>query len=510
MSTYLNDHLEKYRRNVLKLTRIVVFLSIVCFILFILLSKNLMEIPVVWVVQLAIGGSYLMVAWWQREKNLKFGTAWATGAVTLLFSLALYNFGPVMNFGVSFFILWSVFFYNRLVLPVALVSIFLVSLAMAESFGLTPGWSMTDVTIAAWFRMISIVVFISGLAGYLLQQLLFGLTESLIQESESRRRELEGQREKEINDRALSQTYRMESLGRLASGVAHDFNNILTVLMSCIEVLRSVQDPRTRDGVLTDMESAVNSANATSRQLLSLSSQGTSPGQPADPLSSLRSLVSNLKRLLPENISIEEFVRGTRKVALVSGEFEQVILNLCLNARDSMPDGGTLTLRCFEDSDQNAVIVEVEDTGTGMAKEVKDRAIEAFFTTKPDEKGTGLGLAQVSSAVQAVGGRIDIESSVRQGTKVQLILPFAGTVKADRDLAAGLKFNLGHRVKILLLDDDSVITSIIGKALTTAGFLVTTAVSVSEALKHLETDVYDILISDCGLRQPHVRPGWPE
>ena len=334
--------------------------------------------------------------------------------------------------------------------------------------------------------------------------MIFGLIRSLVRETAARKRELDIQREKELIDQALMQRYRLESVGRLASGVAHDFNNILTVLLSCMEVLRVVNDKPTRDGVLNDMEAALRSAEATSRQLLSLSSNNGA-GEPAQPRTSLRSLIANLKRLFPENISIEEYVRGTPRVALPSGEFEQIILNLCINARDSMPDGGVLTINAFEQPGDDLVIVEILDTGTGMSEEILAKAIDPFFTTKVERDGTGLGLSQVYASIQNVGGDIQIQSTVGIGTRVRLLLPVAEPIQVNTDVSQETEASLGDDKRVLLLDDDELVSTTMSRALVSAGYDVTSANSVSQAIDHLDNEPFQILITDRGL--PDGDPG---
>lgn len=496
----VDEYLRPYRREVLFVIRWGSVLTTLMFFLVAMVPQGLGNTAVAMWILLGVSLSYCLACFLIRERNIRLQATISSVVMFGMCILLLFSSGPIYSVGILTlaWVAWVVFFHNQLLLPLILVAVYFASVAIAETLMLTPPWPFGDVTPEQWLGMLIVPFFPMAGGAYLLQQMIFGLIRSVVRESAARKRELDIQREKELIDRALMQRYRLESLGRLASGVAHDFNNILTVLMSCLEVLRVVNDKPTREGVLNDMEAAVRSAEATSRQLLSLSSNNGSASDPADPRTSLRSLIANLKRLFPENIVVEEYVRGTPRVAVQTGEFEQMILNLCINARDSMMEGGMLTINCFEQPGDDLVIVEITDTGSGMSEEILAKAIDPFFTTKIEREGTGLGLSQVYGALQSVGGDIEIESTVGIGTKVRLLLPVAEPVQVevntvDEDVVGG------QNRKVLLLDDDQLVANTMSRALASAGYDVTSATSVSEAIAQLREHSFQILITDRGL-----------
>lgn len=496
----IDEYLRPYRREVLVVIRWSAVLTTLMLFLISMVPKGLGNIEASNWALLGVSLSYCLVCFLIRERNIRLQATISSVVMFAVCVLLLYSTGPIYSVGILTlaWVAWVVFFHNQLLLPLIMAVVYFASVAIAESLSLTPAWPFGDVTVQQWLGMLIVPFFPMAGGAYLLQQMIFGLIRSLVRESAARKRELDIQREKELIDRALMQRYRLESLGRLASGVAHDFNNILTVLMSCLEVLRVVNDKPTREGVLNDMEAAVRSAEATSRQLLTLSSNNGSASDPADPRTSLRSLIANLKRLFPENIVVEEYVRGTPRVAVQTGEFEQMILNLCINARDSMMDGGLLTINCFEQPGEDLVIVEIADTGSGMSEEILAKAIDPFFTTKVEREGTGLGLSQVYGALQNVGGDIEIQSTPGIGTRVRLLLPVAEPVQVA--VTARVEdVSGGQDKKILLLDDDQLVANTMSRALASAGYDVTSAISVSEAMGRLSEQSFQILITDRGL-----------
>lgn len=501
MTDQLDDYLAPYRREVLAIVR---YASAFCHATFILISVVLPGIesrPVSLYLTFTIGTVFVGIVFFIRERNIQLQATVCTVVFYLVGTLVLYSSGPIYSAGIIYvcFVAWFVFFHNQLIVPLTMILAGLLCIAILEQMGLTPAWARGPMTVQQWLSTI-IVPFFPVVGGcYLLHQLLQGLIRSLIRESEARRRELNIQREKDLIDKAMMQRYRLESLGRLSSGVAHDFNNILTVLMGCLEVLRVVNDKPTRDEILNDMETAVRSAEATSRQLLTLSTSGQKSKEPADPRTSLRTLIGNLKRLFPETIVIEDYVRGTPKVALGTGDFEQVILNLCTNARDSMPDGGTITINCYQPPGEDNVIVEISDNGTGMSEEILAKAIDPFFTTKIETEGTGLGLSQVYGALQNVGGDIVIDSTVGQGTRVKLVLPIAEPRQIEEQGSEAQGRLEGANQSVLFVDDDELVCATMSRALASAGYQVTSVSSVTDALNEISNTNFDILITDRGL-----------
>jgi PAS domain S-box-containing protein len=254
--------------------------------------------------------------------------------------------------------------------------------------------------------------------------------------AEERLRRLEAQ---------LMHAQKMESVGRLAGGVAHDFNNILMVISNSLEVGLAALPPghATRDALAVAMDAARSAASLT-RQLLTFSRKEAIAPRTLDLNEVLGRIEKMVVRLLGNDIRFQT-VRSANlsSISFDPGQVEQVILNLVVNARDAMPKGGFLKLETSNiDIAQGAqerhvdarpgphVLLAVSDTGIGMTDEVKAHVFEPFFTTKEPGKGTGLGLAMVYGAVRQHGGWIDFETEVGQGTRFEIYLP-AATSQAE-------------------------------------------------------------------------------
>ena len=293
----------------------------------------------------------------------------------------------------------------------------------------------------------------------------------------------------DADDRAaVGQKVNLETMGRLAGGVAHDFNNSLMVLLNCIEMMRTVEDSVRRQTLLADMESAAKGAQSTAQQLMSLSKEGSTPGQPSDPRAALRSIASNLRRMLPENIMVQDLLRGTPPVTLVSGEFEQTILSICLDAKDAMPEGGALTLRCHQDPTEPLVLIEVENS--------TDK-IESALSAMNKE-------SLVYQTVVKVGGQIDVKR-VDESVCVTLTLP----VTEKQAVVESEEYELPRSEesqKLLLLDDNELVVTMLSRRLEQAGYEVISSLSVAEALELTRTETFDALVCDAVLPDGTPKP----
>jgi signal transduction histidine kinase len=234
----------------------------------------------------------------------------------------------------------------------------------------------------------------------------------------------------------LLQSHRMETVGRLAGGVAHDFNNLLAVISGYSEsLLRRIADGDPLRPPVEEIQKAADRGAALTRQLLAFSRRQVVQAQPLD----LAHVVSSVNQMLRRVISdkIEVVVRNDARRTIVRGDpgqMEQVLVNLALNARDAMPDGGVLSIATSDarltEGQATAVNLkpgryvklEVRDTGCGMDEEVRSRIFEPFYTTK-DGKGTGLGLSIVYGIVQQCGGNISVSSEPGKGTRFSILLP---------------------------------------------------------------------------------------
>lgn len=232
----------------------------------------------------------------------------------------------------------------------------------------------------------------------------------------------------------LDQAYRLESIGRLAGGIAHDFNNVLTAVMGFAELARGrVQDETVQhylDGIIQAAERAAN----LNRQLLAYARRQIVQLAPTDLSVWLNSVLDMLQRVLPENIRLETQIdQPLGHIQADSNLLLQIVLNLVVNARDAMPNGGTIRLslqsktlrrtRANHIPNGHYVVLTVADTGIGIAPDVLPHIFEPFFTTKPFGQGTGMGLAAVQGAVQQLGGHIDVQTQQGKGTCFTIYFP---------------------------------------------------------------------------------------
>lgn len=231
------------------------------------------------------------------------------------------------------------------------------------------------------------------------------------------------QRERRELARRLAASQRMEALGALAGGVAHDFGNLLTVLMSVRVLLESEPLTPSAKALVTDMGDVTDRANGLVRQLLTFARE--QPGQPRelDVAAVVRGLRPLLSRLVGPEIALSIDAPGPCVARVDGSQLEQVVMNLAVNARDAMPEGGALSLTVrVEDG---AGRLEVSDTGVGMDPATAARIFEPFFTTKGNDRGTGLGLATVHGIAQQWGGAVDVRSELGRGTTFEIVFPLA-------------------------------------------------------------------------------------
>ncbi len=311
------------------------------------------------------------------------------------------------------------------------------------------------------------------------------------------------ERERELLQGRLAQSQRLESVGQLAGGVAHDFNNLLAVILNYASfVEEELPEGELREDV-EEIRRAAERAAALTHQLLVFSRRDV-----VDPkLVDLNAVVENLEKLLRRTIGDQIDLR-TRLASNVPvkadpGQVEQVLVNLAVNARDAMPDGGTLTI-ASEDAELDEayarshtdvaagryVRLSVADTGEGMPEEVRQRALEPFFSTKPKDKGTGLGLATVYGIVTQAGGHLQLDSEPGRGTVVSAYLPAAGS---ERAVPAQAKGQVGHGMQhgldslrggetILVVEDEDGVRDVAYRILSRDGYFVLAARNGADAL----------------------------
>jgi PAS domain S-box-containing protein len=314
-------------------------------------------------------------------------------------------------------------------------------------------------------------------------------------------------------ERRLAQAHKLEAVGRLAGGVAHDFNNLLTVIQGCAGLLlHAVSDPSQRDDLQQISKAAERAANLT-KQLMLFSRQQVATFEVLDVNSVVAELSSMLERVLGEDVTFT--TRLSADVHAIKGDrsqIEQVVMNLTVNARDAMPNGGDLTVSTHNvrltARDLKAtpgavagdfVVITVRDTGVGMDAATQARMFEPFYTTKGVGKGTGLGLATVYGIVRQSGGFVNCESRVGQGTTFELYLP------ATHELAERPASERGPDTRapkiagtILLVEDEDAVRNMALRMLRMGGYRVLAATRPSEAKRMYEQHraEIDVIVTD--------------
>ena len=305
---------------------------------------------------------------------------------------------------------------------------------------------------------------------------------------------------------ALLQSQKMEAVGQLVSGLAHDFNNVLAAVIGAFELIqrRKSDAEKVQSFAMAGLEAADRGARLTA-QLMTFSRSQRIQLRPLLVCDVIDQMTDMLARTLGTTIDVE-YRKNLAPVPVLADaiQLEMMLLNLAINARDAMPEGGKLTIATtlklvtgdHELRDGQYVELSVSDTGIGMDETTLRRALEPFYTTKPAGKGTGLGLAQIYGSARQAGGTVRIESTVNVGTTVRVLLPSTVLPIADGSLDEEVTPNLPQRTKILLVDDDDTLRDLVASALRASGQIVTEATDGPTALKMLADNMPDIAIID--------------
>lgn len=335
----------------------------------------------------------------------------------------------------------------------------------------------------------------------------------------------------------VQESLKLEAVGRLASGIAHDFNNILTVIRSQADLLRlNLEDTEHADDIAV-IQTAARRARALTEQLLAFSRDQVLQPEVVDVRDTLRGLDRIIEKAVGERVSVTyDAGDDVLPVLMDRSRLEQVIMNLAINARDAMPEGGALTFRVRSGqppgSDIVVTVLEVADTGVGMTDEVRRRAFEPYYTTKPAGAGTGLGLATVYGFVIQCGGTVDVETEPGAGTLFRLTLP--AVMRAETAAAAAQATAMaataqeaattqtqtqtqtptlatatgpetagsraGRSRRILVVDDDAQVRRVACTILRRAGHHVAECPDAEACLQRLDTDAtWDLVLTDVGL-----------
>jgi two-component system cell cycle sensor histidine kinase/response regulator CckA len=315
----------------------------------------------------------------------------------------------------------------------------------------------------------------------------------------------------------FAQSQKLQAVGQLAGGVAHDFNNLLTVIIGNCEFLlmrHPAGDPSFKE-INEVHQNALRAANLVG-QLLAFSRKQTMQPKQLALGEAIGELAQMLRRLVGEGIALEvERDPDLWQVHADEAQLSNAIINLVVNARDAMPNGGTVTIRTSNESLSGAnalgtalmpagdyVRIDVTDTGTGMSPEIKSKIFDPFFTTKPVGQGTGLGLATVYGIVKQTGGFIDVDTELGRGTTFRIYLPrFRGETAAPVEAAQPAPRDVTGQDTILLVEDEEAVRSFAARALRMRGYHVLEAGGGEEALEivrdpsvHIDLVITDVVM----------------
>jgi signal transduction histidine kinase len=290
---------------------------------------------------------------------------------------------------------------------------------------------------------------------------------------------------------ALRQSQKMEAIGQLTGGIAHDFNNLLMAIGGNLQIVgKRLDEGHPARRFVENAARAAEKGSKLTSQLLAFSRTQKMNIRPLELDPVLRNANNLLGNALGPSVIVElDLDAGDCWASADPDQLELAILNLALNARDAMPDGGLLRIESKTDH-SNYLFIRVIDTGAGMTTEVASHAIEPFFTTKERGKGTGLGLAQVYGFVRQCGGDLRIDSQVGLGTTIELRLPCVGepsSMAAAPQAPAMPKSGPGDGKVVLVIDDDDSVRAVLVETLSSAGFQVVEASGGEEGLRHLQT-----------------------
>lgn len=417
------------------------------------------------------------------------------GLVVLLSAVALGHFGPTLGTGIFLFsavlVAALLLSWRGVILTFVALVVVMVGVIAGTQLGILAPRTLAP-SLGTWVRIAISTAFALAFTAFIIKYIQSRMRSLIIAELRARQRAQDAQA---VRARALQQleaSQRFEALGRLAGGVAHDVNNALAVIQGNVGYLETTDDDAERKQVLEEVRQGVVRAASTVSQLLVFARrQPSSPGS-TEPGPHLEKVARSFARLMPANIDLSAKVAPTAHVALSPASFEQVILNLVLNARDAMPRGGTIELRSSQEDDR--IIVEVADEGSGMPPETAARVFEPFFTTKGGA-GTGLGLPMVQRTIEQAQGEIRVDSQPGRGTVVRMNLP-AVSAPAKRPTAELRAVTAPSGGRLLLLEDEVDVTQMMDRILSGAGFQVDAVRTTAEAMTRIATRDYNAFITD--------------
>ncbi|HTB75957.1 MAG TPA: ATP-binding protein, partial [Polyangiaceae bacterium] len=281
-----------------------------------------------------------------------------------------------------------------------------------------------EMPFALYARMCLAFLLVTALVVLMMREVSRGLLEALADLDMRTAGELAQRKGREAAERQLSRAQRMELVGRLASGIAHDVNNALTVIMASADLLRLPNMAARRDELAQDILSAARTAGQTVATITAFSRTRVAVPSVVRASEAVGAFARTAERVLPRAVRVETQCESDAIIRIDRAGLDQALLNLAVNARDAMPEGGMLSLR-VKSPDDRRVVIEVNDTGTGMDEETLSHLFEPFFTTKEEGRGTGLGLAMVRRTIDMAGGTVEVQSQPGIGTTFRIFLPTA-------------------------------------------------------------------------------------
>jgi signal transduction histidine kinase/ActR/RegA family two-component response regulator len=339
-------------------------------------------------------------------------------------------------------------------------------------------------------------------------------TAELIAANQALRTEMD---ERAALEEQLRQAQKMESMGTLAGGIAHDFNNILNIIQGYSSLIAAQTGESTEIAEsLKVINEAIKRGAGVVQQLLTIARKTEAKLESTDLNAVVSSLVDLVKGTFPKNIAVHlDLAAGLPLVMADPNQINQALLNLCVNARDAMPNGGRLTLRtAFADArapDQRsaggeAVAIEISDSGSGMEEKVRERIFEPFFTTKDADKGTGLGLSVVYGIVKNHGGSIAVTSAPGDGSTFRIVLPGRDEPCAEPSDAHGngTEKHNGASATALVVEDEEAMLHLLRNLLAERGYRVLTAVDGEEATARYRRSAEDIDVVLLDLDLPKI------
>nr|WP_314579884.1 response regulator [uncultured Pseudomonas sp.] len=323
--------------------------------------------------------------------------------------------------------------------------------------------------------------------------------------------------ERARTEEQLLQAQKMDAIGKLTGGIAHDFNNLLTGIVTGLELIKKRTADARPEKVLDYADAALASAKsaaALTHRLLAFARQQPLDTRPTDINKHVRSLEDLLSRTIGKRIGLTLELTSRGAVAMVdAGQLESAVLNLVINARDALPEGGNVWVSTFEAysqgnprlEDGQYIALTVRDDGLGIEHHVIDKVFDPFFTTKPIGQGTGLGLSTIYGFARQSGGDVHIRSVVGHGTEVTLMLPAAVNQTVAPEQIPEIA-ELGAGEHVLIVEDTASVRMFVNEILTDAGYRCTQAADVTTALSILQHDVsVDLLLTDVGMPQMNGR-----